>query len=90
MEKNQKAAILEMYPYLKGRVFTVRGFGKGESSAPVEDIPDPTGREAEDFQAFIDIARSEAERVLHILWAEGFPRLSDRNPMVPPLPKRLP
>ena len=75
MEKNQKAAILEMYPDLKGRVFTVRGFGEEESNVPVADIPDPTGREAEDFQAFVNVARSAAERVLHVLWAEGLPHI---------------
>jgi protein-tyrosine-phosphatase len=74
MEKDQKAAILEMYPNLKGRVFTVRGFGEKEPNVPVADIPDPTGREAEDFQAFLNVARSAAERVLHLLWTEGLPQ----------------
>ena len=75
MEQNQKDAILETYPNLKGRVFTVRGFGEEESNVPVVDIPDPTGREAEDFQAFINVARSAAERVVHVLWAERLPQI---------------
>ncbi|MCG6880846.1 MAG: hypothetical protein LJE96_17080 [Deltaproteobacteria bacterium] len=75
MEENQKAAILELYPNLKGRVFTVRGFGEGEPNVPDVDIPDPTGREAEDFQAFINVTRSVAERVLHVLWAERLPQI---------------
>jgi len=75
MEENQKAAILELCPNLKGRVFTVRGFGEGESNVPDVDIPDPTGREAEDFQAFLNVSRSTAERVLYVLWAERLPQI---------------
>jgi len=77
MSGRQQEWILEHFPEAEGRVFRLMEFGTeasdqdwmrrlGEKELSL-DMPDPTGREASDFQEFIGLAESEADRLLHEL-----------------------
>lgn len=68
MEQEHKDFILEKWPEAKEKVFRLMEYGwQGEEAVDVLDVPDPTGRNAEDFQAFIDTAHAEADRLVHEL-----------------------
>lgn len=73
MENSQKDDLLKRYPRLEGCVFNVLNFGRPETGLPVKGIEDPTRGELDDFKEFQDVARREAERILHVLWDEGLP-----------------
>lgn len=76
MSENQKKFILKEFPETEGRVFKIMEYGidantdylaadgKKETSL---NMPDPTGREAENFVEFISLANNEADRILHEL-----------------------
>ena len=65
MGSSHKKAILNKYPRLEGKVFTVKEFGNGEEIP--QNIPDPTGREVDDFREFVVDAVTESKRILNIL-----------------------
>lgn len=68
MEQEHKDFILERYPEAKDKVFRLMEFGwQGEDTVESLNVPDPTGKTADDFQAFIDTAQVEADRVVHEL-----------------------
>ncbi len=75
MEQEHKDDILEKYPEAETKVFRLMEYGwegvereAGEKEEEeVLDVPDPTGKNVEDFQAFIDTAHAEADRLLHEL-----------------------
>ena len=73
METSQKEAILEKYPRLEGKVFTVKEFGNNNRGEILLDIPDPTGQEVDDFREFIEDAVTETRRILNVLEIEGLP-----------------
>ena len=74
MEKAQKETLLERFPELEGKVFTVLEYGRPEGSVAEPDVDDPTGREVEDFRGFIEIAHKEAERIYTQLRIHGLPK----------------
>ena len=75
MEQEHKDDILAKYPGAASKVFRLMEYGwqgaerdEGErAEEEVLDVPDPTGKNVEDFQAFIDTAHAEADRLLHEL-----------------------
>lgn len=68
MEQEHKDHILKRYPAAEEKVFRLMEYGwQGDDQAESLDVPDPTGKNAEDFQAFIDTAHAEADRLLHEL-----------------------
>jgi protein-tyrosine phosphatase len=68
MEQEHKDFILEKYPQAKEKVFRLMEYGwQGEDVVETLDVPDPTGRNAEDFKAFIETAHVEADRLVHEL-----------------------
>jgi protein-tyrosine-phosphatase len=75
MEQEHKDKILERYPEAEHKVFRLMEYGwpgmereEGQKEeAEVLDVPDPTGKNAEDFKAFIDTAHAEADRLFHEL-----------------------
>ncbi len=69
MEQAHRDDLLERFPDAKEKVFSLMEYGwQGEGDMLKSlDVPDPTGKTAEDFQAFIDIAHAEADRLLHEL-----------------------
>lgn len=68
MEQEHKDSILEKYPESKDKVFRLMEYGwQGDDPAEKLDVPDPTGKNAEDFQAFMITAHAEADRLVHEL-----------------------
>jgi protein-tyrosine-phosphatase len=76
MSENQKTFFHNEYPQTDGHVFKLMEFGLGEKTEYINahgektsdlNMPDPTGRDAADFEEFIALANNEADRVLHEL-----------------------
>lgn len=68
MEQEHKEFILEKYPEAKDKVFRLMEYGwQGDGEAEILDVPDPTGKNVEDFKAFIETAHAEADRLVHEL-----------------------
>ena len=68
MEQEHKDFILEKHPDAKDKVFRLMEYGwQGEDSVETLDVPDPTGKNVEDFKAFIGTAHAEADRLVHEL-----------------------
>ena len=68
MEQGHKDFILERYPEAEEKVFRLMEYGwQSDEEVDSLDVPDPTGKQAEDFKAFIETAHSEADRLIHEL-----------------------
>ena len=68
MEQEHKDFILEKYPQAAAKVFRLMEYGwQGEDDGGSLNVPDPTGRNVEDFEAFIATAHVEADRLVHEL-----------------------
>lgn len=68
MEQVHKDHVLKKFPEAEGKVFRLMEYGwQGDDEVASLDVPDPTGKNAKDFQAFIDTAHAEADRLLHEL-----------------------
>ncbi len=73
-EEWQKKKILDDFPKMDGKVFTVLEYGRNEGSLKsldTIDIADPTGMEVDDFREFVEIANNEAERIRNVLAING-------------------
>lgn len=68
LEQEHKDFILEKYPEAQAKVFRLMEYGwQGEDEVESLNVPDPTGKNAEDFKAFIEKAHVEADRLVHEL-----------------------
>ena len=68
MEQEHKDYILEKYPEAEEKVFRLMEYGwQGDEEIEDLNVPDPTGKNADDFKAFIETAHAEADRLLHEL-----------------------
>jgi len=68
MEQEHKDFILEKYPAANEKVFRLMEYGwQGEDEIESLDVPDPTGKNVDDFKAFIETAHAEADRLVHEL-----------------------
>ena len=68
MEQVHKDHILKKFPKADGKVFRLMEYGwQGDDKVENLNVPDPTGKNADDFRAFIDTAHAEADRLLHEL-----------------------
>ncbi len=68
MEQGHKDFILKRYPEAEEKVFRLMEYGwQSDEEVDSLDVPDPTGKQAEDFKAFIATAHAEADRLLHEL-----------------------
>lgn len=68
MEQNHKESVLKKFPEAGGKVFRLMEYGwQGDDDPQSLDVPDPTGKNAGDFKAFIETAHAEADRLLHEL-----------------------
>lgn len=68
MEQVHKDDILKKFPEAEGKVFRLMEYGwQGDDEVGSLDVPDPTGKNADDFREFIDTAHAEADRLLHEL-----------------------
>lgn len=68
MEQEHKDFVLKHWPKAANKTFRLMEYGwtAGDDGESL-DVPDPTGKNAEDFQAFIDTAHAEADRLVHEL-----------------------
>ncbi len=70
MEQEHKDFILERWPDAEEKTFRLMEYGwQPDEDSPEEscDVPDPTGKKAEDFQEFIETAHAETDRLVHEL-----------------------
>ncbi len=68
MEQAHKDHILKKYPEAEGKAFRLMEYGwQGDEKVDNLDVPDPTGKKADDFREFIETAHAEADRLLHEL-----------------------
>lgn len=68
MEQEHKDFILGKWPEANEKVFRLMEYGwQGDDAAETLDVPDPTGKHAEDFQTFVETAQVEVDRVVHEL-----------------------
>jgi protein-tyrosine phosphatase len=68
MEQVHKDDILKRFPGADGKVFRLMEYGwQGDDKLDNLDVPDPTGKNADDFREFIETAHAEADRLLHEL-----------------------
>jgi protein-tyrosine-phosphatase len=68
MEQVHKDHILKEFPEAEGKVFRLMEYGwQGDEAMDSLDVPDPTGKNADDFREFIETAHAEADRLLHEL-----------------------
>ena len=68
MEQVHKDHVLKKYPEAGGKVFRLMEYGfQGDDEIDNLDVPDPTGKNADDFREFIATAHAEADRLLHEL-----------------------
>ncbi len=68
MEQEHQDFLLEKYPEAKDKIFRLMEYGwQGEDGIESLDVPDPTGKNVDDFKAFIETAHIEADRLVHEL-----------------------
>lgn len=66
MEESQREEILKIDPSLSERVFVLRQFGR-DSLLPYSDMPDPTGRNPEDYEELFTLLDEEIPRLWGLL-----------------------
>lgn len=68
MEQEHKDFMLEKYPDATEKIFRLMEYGwQGEEEVETLDVPDPTGKNADDFEAFTETAHIETDRLVHEL-----------------------
>lgn len=72
MEQEHKDFMLEKFPEAKDKVFRLMEYGWQPDPDDREatenlNVPDPTGKNADDFKAFIQAAHAETDRLVHEL-----------------------
>lgn len=70
-EQSQMDVILKQYPQLQGHVAPLLAYGREPGWSGDTDILDPTGGDVEDYQGFLDIADSQAQRLRRLYSREG-------------------
>ncbi len=63
LEQKHKELILDKFPNLHGKVFTIMAYAREDSFDGEVDISDPTGGEMEGYLDYIKIADSQAMRL---------------------------
>jgi len=68
MEQEHKDFILKKWPEAQAKVFRLMEYGwQGDDPAETLNVPDPTGKNADDFRAFMETAHVEVDRLVHEL-----------------------
>lgn len=70
MEQWQKDQLIKRYPFAKEKIFLLMEYLWYGSKEEILDLPDPTGKNTEDYHEFINIAHQETERILHELYRQ--------------------
>lgn len=67
MEKWQKERLIEQFPFAQEKIYLLMEYLWQGDPLEIRDVPDPTGKNTEDYKDFIDLAHAETERILHEL-----------------------
>ena len=67
MERSHREKLLEIAPEAGERVQVLRRFGRRELPLPELDMPDPTGKEVDDYRELFDILDEEVPRLFKAL-----------------------
>ena len=68
MEQEHKEDVLKKFPEAEEKIFRLMEYGwQGDEELELLDVPDPTGKTADDFKTFVETAHAEADRLLHEL-----------------------
>jgi protein-tyrosine phosphatase len=71
MEQGQKDAILKNLPDAKGKTFLVTEYLRtDDEEGRIAEIPDPTGLDATEYKAFLNVAHTEVDRIFRELGRE--------------------
>lgn len=65
MEQWQKDQLIKHYPFAKEKIFLLMEYLWYGSKEEILEVPDPTGKNTDDYHEFINIAHQEADRILH-------------------------
>jgi protein-tyrosine-phosphatase len=72
MEQGQKDAILKYLPETREKTFLVTEYLRtDDEDGRIGEIPDPTGLDAPEYKAFIEVAHAEVDRIFRELGREG-------------------
>ncbi len=74
MEQCQKDAILNYFPEAGNKTYRMMEYLRNEAdedARDIRDIPDPTGLNTAEYEAFIEVAHAEVERIFRELGREG-------------------
>ena len=71
MEQCQKDAILGYFPEAMGKTFRMTEYLRNDDTEDACDIPDPTGKDLDEYRAFIEVAHAEVDRIFRELGREG-------------------
>ena len=64
MENEQKKIILKKFNNVKNKTFRILEYGQNNLYSDNLDIPDPTGKDTNDYKKFIEISHTESKRIL--------------------------
>ena len=70
MEQWQKDQLIKRYPFAREKIFILMEYLWHGSKEEILEVPDPTGKNTEDYHEFITIAHQEAERILHEVYRQ--------------------
>ena len=71
MEQWQKDNLLERFPKAAEKIFRMMEYLWNGEPEDIRDIPDPTGQNTTDYEAFIEAAHAEVDRIFRELGREG-------------------
>ena len=67
MEQWQKERLIKQFPFAREKTYLLMEYLWHGDPQEIRDVPDPTGKNTEDYRDFIDMAHAETERILHEL-----------------------
>lgn len=71
MEQYQKDALIERFPTAHAKTFRMMEYLWDGDAKEIRDIPDPTGQNTADYEAFMAAAHSETDRIFRELGRRG-------------------
>lgn len=71
MEQYQKDEVLERFPKAREKTFRLMEYLWTDDLKYIQDVPDPTGQNTADYEAFIEMAHTETDRIFRELGSKG-------------------
>jgi protein arginine phosphatase len=71
MEQWQKEELIERFPKAADKVFRLTEYKQAGDPKEIQDVPDPTGQNTKDYEAFIETAHAEIDRIIRELGRDG-------------------